>query len=221
MRRCLVLTMLLWLIASSGSAQQNLLVNGSFETAYKEPGPPGDLALPVGWRRYSFAAGNEASFVDSTGHPQLVVDGTQYLQLGKSNALVQTTTQTITAGTTYNIAAFASTYGYPTAPSVSVYALANRGDVVDFGTLQATLPFAGGSTTMTELSSQFTPAASDVGKYLGVYIAANSDYYAFDNVRLTVVPPAVAIPEPTTAAMLGACGALFALIGRRKAIRVA
>jgi hypothetical protein len=129
---------------------------------------------------------------------------------------VQVTTQTITAGTSYNIAAFMSSYGYAGPYEVRVYALSNQGQVLYDGTTQlAGIAVMDPSTTMTEYSTTFTPDPGSVGKYLGVYLATHANYYAFDNVRLTIAASTTQVPEPASVGLASTGAALIAAAVRR------
>jgi hypothetical protein len=187
MKRLAFVLVLPLLLAAYDASAQNLLVNGSFDgLILQEPNPPG-TSIPDGWRRYNFG-GSDATYVvaDPGGN---AVDGPNYLQIGVYNALVQVTTATITANTTYNLAAFGRSFG--AGPyDVRVYAMADPLEVIYYegeASRLATLQFPGDNSiqTMTEMTTQFTPAAQYVGQYMGIYIAAHANYYGFDNVRLT------------------------------------
>jgi hypothetical protein len=185
MKRLTLTLALAWLFAAGVASAQNLLVNGSFDgLVLQEPNPPG-TSIPDGWRRYTFG-GSDATYVvnDPGGN---AVDGPNYLQIGAFNALVQVTTATITANTTYNLAAFGRSFG--AGPyDVRVYAMADPLEVIYYqgeSARLATLQFPLNTNAMTELTTQFTPAAQFVGQYMGVYIAAHANFYGFDNVRLT------------------------------------
>jgi len=188
MKRCTLVFMLILLTAPLAAAQ-NLLVNGSFDDLIFHE-PSGGTSIPDGWRRYTFG-GSDGTYVVPGGD---AVHGPNYVQVGVFNSLVQVTTATIAPNTTYNLAAFARSFG--AGPyDVRVYAVTDPLEVLyvnstEIGRVQYGLPPSPSDQMMTEKTTQFTPAAEHVGKFMGVYIAAHAGFYGFDNVRLTAVAPA-------------------------------
>lgn len=182
------------------ASAQNLLTNGSFDGAAIDGGS--GTTIPTGWTRYD---SNQSYVVADPGGN--AVDGPNYLQLGAFAALGQVTPTQIAPATPYNIAAFARSFGGGPY-DVRVYANTLQTDRPSDGVLLATLQFTPDTNTMTELSTQFTPAGSEAGKFLGVYVAAHANFYGFDNVRLT------AVPEP--ASLAGLAGGVLLLVRRRR-----
>jgi len=200
-----LLTAALLVLAASNAHAQNVLINGSFDGP-ATPGP-GGTSVPSGWTpmfgdQVYVVAGGDA------------VHGPNYVQVGAFTALAQITPLVVTPGTPYQLAAFARSFG--SGPyDVRVYAVTNPlADIttgVEVGRVQYGLPPSPSDQMMTEKITQFTPPASEVGKTLGVYIAAHASFYGFDNVRLSIVP------EPSTIA-LGSVSALggLAILRRRR-----
>jgi hypothetical protein len=206
MKRCLVLLAIV--LAATNARAQNVLINGSFDGPAIDGGS--GTTIPSGWTRMF---GNQTYVVADPGGN--AIDGPNYVQVGIFTALAQLTPLVVTPGTTYELSGYARSFGGGPY-DVRVYATpVPTADITVTGTEVGRIQFPGDNSvqTMTKMTTQFTPPASEVGKTLGVYIAAHANFYGFDNVQLRVVP------EPTTVALGSVCAFAGLGLARRRSPR--
>lgn len=202
-----ILTAASFLVAASASATTTLIGGSTNNGDFESP----DVASPTNfttntitnWSNWSEidTADNDTGVYDSPGNTQ-----TAYIQPG--GAIVNMTSHTIALGDTFD-------YGFDDV-------IGGRGDATmqlvwnNGGTLQAitgTDLVGNLNTNNTTYSDSYTVQAGDawIGSTVGVGLLTSASYPEVDNITLSVT----AVPEPSSAALLG-LGGLALILRRRK-----
>ena len=190
---------------SSSHAASILVSNFSFENP---GGGPLTYPQPTSWNSFgsSFTQiSTEIGITGATGSRHGGIDSageTFFQDLGVS--FLPSTVYTLTVAIVdYQNGNFAESSG-----------LANFG-LTDGGTLLGSTSAAGGANIFTDHTYSFTTGAvaptGNVGILLSKTLTANGQRGLYDNIRLD----ATAVPEPSSAALLGGLG-LLGLVGRRR-----
>ena len=186
-------------LAATSANAAITLTNPSFEdTTSTSP--------PTGWTRSSgvnFQSRGAAGGLNPT-------DGTRMAWTNNGFTGYQTVGEVIQLGTTYTLTVDVGTTGFAT--STGTFRLyGDAGFATAIGGAESAVAVTTNATWITDQSVSFTATAAEAGQLLGVSFGTTGGVQnEWDNLRLT----AVAVPEPTTTALLGLGG--LALILRRR-----
>ena len=185
-----------FLAATSASAAITL-TNPSFEAGSTSP--------PAGWLTdVGGASRNGNASLPST-------DGIRDVWTNTGYTVYQTVGEVIQLGTTYTLTIDIGTRGWATATG-TFRLYGDAGFATAIGGAESAVAVTTDNTWITDQSVSFTATAAEAGQLLGVSFGTTAGTQnEWDNVRLT----AVAVPEPTTTALLG-LGGLALILRRRK-----
>ena len=187
-------------LAATSANAAITLTNPSFEdTTSTSP--------PTGWTRSSgvnFQSRGAAGGLNPT-------DGTRMAWTNNGFTGYQTVGEVIQLGTTYTLTVDVGTTGFAT--STGTFRLyGDAGFATAIGGAESAVAVTTNATWITDQSVSFTATAAEAGQLLGVSFGTTGGVQnEWDNLRLT----AVAVPEPSTTALLG-LGGLALILRRRK-----
>ena len=187
-------------LAATSANAAITLTNPSFEdTTSTSP--------PTGWTRSSgvnFQSRGAAGGLNPT-------DGTRMAWTNNGFTGYQTVGEVIQLGTTYTLTVDVGTTGFAT--STGTFRLyGDAGFATAIGGAESAVAVTTNATWITDQSVSFTATAAEAGQLLGVSFGTTGGVQnEWDNLRLT----AVAVPEPTTTALIG-LGGLALILRRRK-----